>query len=70
MKLFAYQPRGHGLPSYFVMAKDREMADALVGQHSKGEINYKAQEANGTYVRNYYEITEHDVNDIVVNDNG
>ena len=65
MKLYAYQPRGHGYLSYFIMAKDRETADVLVREESKGEIDDTVYGSNELY----YAITEHEENEIVINDN-
>ena len=67
MHLYAYQPRGHGEPSYFIMTKDRAEADALVRAVSKGAIDCACTSYSDGL---YYAVTELGENEIVTNDNG
>ena len=67
MKLFAFQPRGHGPASFFIMAKSIEGARVRVHdfcQNQDDEYYYAYYIGNDNY-----EVLEYDENIIVVNDN-
>lgn len=72
MKLFAFQPNGHGEYSFFIMAENIEIAqnkvDLLCTQEREKRNGYGYEYA---YYKgnNYYTIREYDENEIAINDN-
>jgi len=66
LKLFAFYPEGHGVKSFFIMAKDKETAMAKVESFCKKKNEYGYVYYKGN---DYYYIEEYDENEIAVNDN-
>lgn len=75
-KLFAFQPSGHGEPSFFVMALTEYEARARVDawfRENREESGIIEQEKiwNGdVYGKDYYEMTVADRGVVLTNDNG
>jgi hypothetical protein len=69
MKLYAFQPSGHGEPSFFVMAEDEAEAVQAVETYIKNE------EAKGRVLdydqwgTDYYQMTVLDRGEVIENDN-
>lgn len=69
MKLFAFRPDGHGQQSFFVVAKDeleaRERVTQHIIKHYGAGFGYDV-EGWGT---DYYSMTEHEITEVIENDN-
>ena len=65
MKLFAWQPNGHGEMSLFVMAKDLEAAKEAVIK----KIASSPNEVFDGWDTKYYTITEFAEGEVALNDN-
>ena len=74
MKLFAWQPKGHGQLSFFICAETKEQAASCIGRYiKKGMENDDESRNNEYYVRgwgtDYYELTEVDPLTVITNAN-
>jgi len=71
MKLFAYQPRGHGQYSFFTIAETQEEAFKTIDAHiqrnfvREGQLDYFV-EGWGT---DYYQLTVSERGHVIINDN-
>ena len=73
MKLFAWQPNGHGEMSMFVMAKDKEAAEKAI----QSKIDSCKADIDGMdfyldfsgWKTTYYTLTELEEGEVVLNDN-
>jgi len=77
MKLYAFQPRGHGQLSFFVMAENEADAlaaiDAEIAKHQKDRDDYDLMwwssfDISG-WRTDYYKLTVADAGQVVTNDN-
>jgi hypothetical protein len=71
MKLFAYQPKGFGPASFFVMAESEDEAKASVEefvrvQSQQDNVNDFSAEGFGT---DYYKLTVLERGQVIMNDN-
>lgn len=73
MKLYAWQPKGHGETSFFVMAENeadaRKYVDAKIAQGWHYQPNVRMDYAADGWGTDYYELTVADVGQVVTNDN-
>ena len=66
MKLYAFQPKGHGQLSFFVMAETKEQAIEQVGKHiAEDGYDYNASR----WGTDYYECTEVGPGVVIENEN-
>ncbi len=74
MKLYAWQPKGHGETSFFVMAEnegqarefvDKELANNGYEYFPETRMKYYAP----SWGTDYYELTVADVGQVITNDN-
>src|SRR5690349_3045443 len=71
LKLYAFQPSGHGEASFFTIANSLEEAWTIVNKHvednylKKGKIGYRA----GGWGTDYYTVTTVKEGDVIENDN-
>lgn len=68
MKLYSFQPNGHGQLSFFVMAESKENAIAFVDKYIM-ENNLKDRYETDGWGTDYYECTATDAGAVVINDN-
>lgn len=64
VKLFAWQPQGHGELSFFVAARGEEEAREAVDKYIANE-QYRV----GGWGTDYYELTVVEVGQVITNDN-
>lgn len=79
LKLYAWQPKGHGETSFFVMAENEEQAleyvEAKIAkgwyEHPEDAIgkNTRYSYEAGSWGTDYYELTVADVGQVITNDN-
>ena len=71
MKLYAFQPKGHGEASFFTIAKSEEEARKVVNKYVKdnylknGKLDYRA----GGWGSDYYTLTVIEEGKVIENDN-
>ncbi len=65
LKLYAWQPQGHGECSFFVMAVSKKDAIKAVDEHIKDIDEYY----KGGWGTDYYELTVLDELEVIDNDN-
>jgi hypothetical protein len=72
MKLYAFQPNGHGELSFFTIAKNEDEAKEAVNKYVKdnylkdGKLNYRAD----GWGSDYYTLTVIEEGNVIENDNG
>ena len=76
MKLYAWQPKGHGEYSFFVMAESKKEAIEEVEKYIEKELELNlnskcglAYEIGG-WGTDYYDLTVLDPLQVIINDNG
>lgn len=80
MKLYAWQPQGHGQKSFFVISESEEIAKKLVEKEISRLIalsqddNYSGDECYSNYDfygwgTDYYELTIASVGEVIINNN-
>ena len=67
MKLYAWQPNGHGEMSIFVVAESEEIARAKVDEYISTAPKWDYFNGWGT---DHYELTVLEPGDVITNDNG
>jgi hypothetical protein len=82
VKLYAFQPKGHGQKSFFVMAEDKEKAISCIEEYIKRRIiplteeewlnnnppSFDDYDVSGCGT-SYYEMTELSLGEVIENDN-
>jgi hypothetical protein len=72
MKLFAWQPDGHGQQSFFVMAENESQAFSAVEAEIQRLLSEKDWFSSYDYAgwgTDYYKLTIADVGEVIANDN-
>ncbi|KKL67988.1 hypothetical protein LCGC14_2129490 [marine sediment metagenome] len=74
MKLYAWQPKGHGEYSFFVCAEDKEGAEEAVNKYIHDHLNKDDDEYLFDYCidgwgTDYYVLTEVEPMTVIINDN-
>ena len=69
MNLYAWQPDGHGDPSYFVMAESEEEARTAVELSEDFDGWTIVVDQSGKKIGDYYELTILKALEIITNDN-
>ncbi len=71
MKLYAFQPEGHGEASFFTIAKNEEEAKKAVNKHVEDNYlkNGKLDNRADGWGSNYYTLTVIEEGDVIENDN-
>jgi len=71
MKLYAYQPDGHGEMSFFTIAESEEKARQVIDKHIKEKYfkDGKYLYAAGGWETDYYILTVAEVGEVIENHN-
>jgi len=74
MKLFAWQPSGHGQLSFFIAAENEKQARAAVDKYIDAQLSEDTMTSFGSYDvlgwgTDYYQLTELDPGQVAINSN-